>query len=119
MPTAAIVSPVTIQNLFGSGNDTSRYSADKSIKAPGCGRAFAKDRYRHGLLAAKAGKWQPSDNNGLYAKAVGPVRWAALRVSKTVLKAKVVLCVTGMRLHRRHIFQCRQKIFISYDDENL
>ena len=47
-----------------------------------------KDRYRHGLFYGKGWQMATSDNNGLYAKAVGPARGGGFTRIKDSLESK-------------------------------
>ncbi|HNP23382.1 MAG TPA: glycoside hydrolase family 18 protein [Panacibacter sp.] len=105
-------------NLFGSGNDTSRYSADKSIKAFLAAGVPSQKIVIGMAFYGKGWQMATSDNNGLYAKAVGPARGGGFTRIKDSLESKSgFVRYWDEAAQAPYLFNADKKIFISYDDE--
>ncbi len=105
-------------NLFNSGNDTSRYSADKSIKAFLAAGVPAQKIVMGMAFYGKGWQMATTENNGLYSKAVGPARGGGFTKIKDSLENKNgFVRYWDEAAQAPYLFNAGKKIFISYDDE--
>lgn len=105
-------------NLFTSTYDTSRYSADKSIRAF-IAAGVPPQKIVIGIAFYGKG-WQmaTTDNNGLYARAVGPARGGGFtRIKDSLENKNGFVRYWDKSAQAPYLFNAEKKIFISYDDE--
>jgi chitinase len=105
-------------NLYTSSDDTSQYSADRSIRAF-IAAGVPPEKIVIGIaFYGKGWQMESTDNNGLYRSAMSPARGGGF----TYLKDSIIN-KNGFERHwdavakAPYLFNADKKVFISYDDE--